>query len=263
MRRFSFEEYQSGDSLLHRLDPRTRLLGTLVLIAAAFVIGRIPVILIFFALTASLYPLGRIPINVFLGHLKSFFWLYAITFLIHLLFHPGQKQIFLPIIGGLVSREGLEAGVLFTVRIAALVSLSTLLLAITTPQDLTDGLERLLRPLSRFGVPVSEGALTISIALRFVPVLLDEGEKIRRAQISRGADLEGSRIARLRKVPPLVIPLFASALKRADDLAQALEARAYKGGTGRTRMIEMQFGFWDVAALGITLAIAAGFWIWR
>jgi energy-coupling factor transport system permease protein len=263
MRHLTFTGFQSGESVLHRLDPRTKLLCTLALMAALFVVDNIPIILFFWALAASLYPLGHIPLTVFWRHLRSFVWLYAITFSIHLLFDPGAKLLPLPWIGGVISLAGLRAGILFTVRIAALLSLSTLLMILTAPQDMTDGLERLLRPLSRLGVPIMAWALMISIALRFVPVLLDEGEKIRRAQISRGANLEGSWLVRLRKIPPLVIPLFAAALKRADDLAQALEARGYRGGRSRTRMIEMRLAGRDATALGMVFGLVACIWIWR
>jgi energy-coupling factor transport system permease protein len=261
--RTTFDEIHSSDSPLHRLDPRARLVCALALIATSFVIADIGAILLFLALTTALYPLGRLPLRVFWRHLKAFSWLYAITFLIHLIFHPGHKLIDLPIVGQFLSLEGLQAGMLFTVRIAALISISTLLLTLTPPQDMTDGLERMFRPFSRLGLPVSDGALTISIALRFVPVLLEEGVKIRRAQMARGADLEGLWLKRMRSIPPLVIPLFASALKRADDLAAALEVRAYRGGSGRTRMTQMRFSLRDIMALAVVFGVAAIFWIQR
>jgi energy-coupling factor transport system permease protein len=259
-------KFQEGDSLLHKLDPRTRLICAGILIVAIFAVHDVLAIVIFLALTVAFYPLAHIPVMVFLLNMKNYSWLYLITFLIHLLFGLGEKIIHLPILGGLVSGEGMLAGVLFTIRIASLISLFSLLLMLTTAQDITDSLERLLRPLSRFGLPIGEWALTLALALRFIPVLLEEGEKVRRAQISRGSDLEGigfNWIKRLHRLLPLIIPMFAGAQKRADDLALALEARAYRGGKSRTRMTEMRLLGRDFAALGVACSVAVGFWIWR
>jgi len=263
MRDFTLGRYHAGDSLLHRLDPRTKLVCTLVLMLAVFATSSVAAISLLLALLLALYPLGRLPLRLFWSNVKVFAWLYIITFFIHLFFHPGTEIARLPLLGWAITGEGLEAGVLFTLRIVLLVSLSSLLLALTMPQDLTDGLERLLKPAARLGLPVSEGALMISIALRFVPILWDEAEKIRRAQVSRGADLDGGLIARMKKSLPMLIPLFAGALKRADDLALALEARAYQGGRGRTRMIALKYSPADGAAFALTLVLAAGLGLLR
>lgn len=223
-----------------------------------FTVQRIICIVLLFGVISVLFPLAGIPLRVLWRNTRAFFWLYAITFLIHLFFHPGRVLLTLPLVEWGITFEGIEAGVLFTVRIAVLVSLSLLLMSVTTPQELTDGLERLLRPLSRFNVPVNEGALMVSIALRFVPILTQEALKIQRAQSARGADLEGSWLVRIRKSLPMILPLFSGALKKADDLALALEARAYRGGQGRTQMIELKISIRDLLAFALTAALTVG-----
>jgi energy-coupling factor transport system permease protein len=254
--------YHPGESVLHRLDPRTKLLCTLVWMLVIFRIERVPGILVFLLLTVLLFPLAHLPLQIFWRNVRAFFWLYGITFLIHLFFHPGQVIWVVPGVGWNITAEGIQAGILFTVRIAILISISNLLMAVTTPQDITDGLEKMFRPLVRFGIPVGESALMISIALRFVPILWEESDKIRKAQISRGADLEGSWILRIRKTIPMILPLFAGALKRADDLAMALEARAYRGGRGRTQMISLQMSLRDYLAFTTTAGIMIAFWMY-
>jgi energy-coupling factor transport system permease protein len=249
--------YFDLDSILHQLDPRIKLICTLLLMIAVFLIFDAVGMVVFSLLMIVLYFLGKIPLHVFWGNLRAFLWLYLITFSIHLFLHPGRELISIPYIGWEISIEGIEAGVLFTLRIAVLVSLSSLLMAVTTPQDLTDGLERLLKPLRFFKVPVSEGALMVSITIRFVPILMQEAVKIRQAQLARGADLEGSWIVRIRKSLPMILPLFSGALKKADVLAVAMEARGYRGGSNRTRMIALKFHITDWLALTLTLALAS------
>ena len=227
-----------------------------------FRIEQVSGILVFLLLTILLFPLARLPLHRFWRNVRAFFWLYGITFFIHLFFHRGQPVWVVPGLGWIITAEGIQAGILFTVRIAILITISNFLMAVTTPQDITDGLEKLFRPFARFGVPVGEIALMISISLRFVPILWEESDKIRKAQISRGADLEGSWILRIRKTIPMVLPLFAGALKRADDLAMALEARAYRGDEGRTQMISLRMSFRDYLAFLATAVLVLAFWIY-
>lgn len=262
IRDLTLGKYHPGESILHRLDPRTKLLCTLAWMLVIFRIEQVSGILVFLLLTILLFPLARLPLHRFWRNVRAFFWLYGITFFIHLFFHRGQPVWVVPGLGWIITAEGIQAGILFTVRIAILITISNFLMAVTTPQDITDGLEKLFRPFARFGVPVGEIALMISISLRFVPILWEESDKIRKAQISRGADLEGSWILRIRKTIPMVLPLFAGALKRADDLAMALEARAYRGGEGRTQMISLRMSFRDYLAFLATAVLVLAFWIY-
>ncbi len=263
LRDLAVGRYHAVNSPLHRLDPRTKMLCAILLMLGDFLIINLPAMILFFILVSWLFPLARIPWKTFWSNLATFAWFYALTFVIHLFFHPGQELLRIPALGWIITAEGVKAGFLFSIRIAALVSLSALLMALTTPQDLADGLERMLRPLARFKVPVAEGALLISIALRFVPVILEEAEKIRLAQISRGANLDSGRWPRIQKYLPMMIPLFAGALRRADNLALALEARAYRGGNHRTQLVELRLHLLDIYAFMLCLSAFGLFWIWR
>ena len=259
LRDLTLGRYVSRDSLLHSLDPRTKLICALLFMIAVFFISNIGGIVLFLLLVVSLYPLAKIPLRFLWGNIRVFLWLYAVTFFIHVFLHPGDALVRLPLLGWEVTAEGIAAGVLFTVRIAILVSLSALLMSVTMPQDLTDGIEKLLRPLERLKVPVSEGALMVSIALRFVPILMQEAVKIQRAQMARGADLEGGWMVRIKKSLPMILPLFSGALKKADDLALALEARAYRGGRGRTQLAVLRMTGRDLSALALATGITLGF----
>ncbi len=246
-------QYCAGSSILHHLDPRTKFICVLIAMAALFVVRDVIWILIFLFLVVILYRLAQIPLWKFWQNVKALSLLYVITFVIHLFIHPGDVLLKLPFIGWEISSNGVAAGILFTVRIAVLISISNLIMTVTTPQDITDGLERLLKPLALLRFPVSQVAMLISIALRFVPIMLREADNIRQAQIARGADFEGAWINRIKKFVPLMIPLFSCALKRADNLALALEARGYQGGHNRSRMIELRMGQNDVVAYVVVL----------
>ncbi|TKJ40258.1 transporter [candidate division LCP-89 bacterium B3_LCP] len=251
--------YFPGDSALHRLDSRTKIVCSLMLMLTVFFIGNVVAIVLFLFLSILLFPAAKIPLHLFWRYVTAFKWLYLITFLIHLFFHSGHEILRIPLIGLAVTTEGITAGILFTVRIAVLVLVSTILMAVATPQELTDGLEKIFRPLKFFGLPVSEGALVVSIALRFVPILMQEAKEISKAQAARGVELEGSRIAVIRNMLPMVFPLFAGALKKADDLALALEARAYRCGGKRTQMLTRNPALHDFTAISVVTITAVLF----
>lgn len=250
-------QFIPGESLLHLLDPRTKVLGVLAgavsVLAAADWRG--------FALAAGLtlaaLLLSKLPARTFLGGLRSLWVLLAITFLIQLLLTPGEALLAL---GPLqITREGLAAGVQIFLRLALLILLASLLTLTTSPITLTAGLERILSPLQRVGVPAHELAMMMTIALRFVPTLLQEADTVLKAQRSRGAGSTGRGPAGwARNLLPLFVPLFAGALRRAEDLAVAMEARCYRGGANRTRMKGFQFAPRDYAATALTLAVLAG-----
>ncbi|MFH1861742.1 MAG: energy-coupling factor transporter transmembrane component T [bacterium] len=261
-RDFTLGRYFSADSALHRLDPRTKLICTLAFLLLVFGMEEPVEVGSFFILIMALFLWAKIPFRMLWGNIRIFLWLYALTFLLHLFLHPGEALWRVPLLGLTITSEGIAAGILFTVRIAVIISLSNLLMAITMPQDLTDGMEKLLKPLTRFRIPVSEGALMVSIALRFVPILIQEADKIQKAQLARGADLEGAFFLRLRKFIPILLPLFSGALKKADVLALALEARAYRGGEGRTRMVSLAYRMGDLLAFGAVIAVSIPYLLW-
>ena len=246
-------QYIPGESIVHRLDPRTKIILSLVIIVALFVITSISgyAILLGFLVAATL--LSGIGVRIVLKGLRPLVAILVITFLLHLFMNPG-RMIFT--IGPLTATyEGVYRGVFMVGRLVLLVIVTSLLTLATSPIQLTDGTEYLLRPLTRLGVPSHELAMMMTIALRFIPTLLGEADKIMKAQMARGADFEsGNMVQRAKGLIPLLVPLFVSAFRRADELAMAMESRCYRGGKGRTRLRQLRLSSIDYAASIITVA---------
>lgn len=253
----TFGQFIPGDSLLHRLDPRTKVVGVLGAAMCVLTATNWQGFVLAAGLTLGAIALSRLPAGIFLGGLRSLWVLLAITFLIQVLLTPGEILIgYGPL---KISREGLEAGGQIFLRLALLILIASLLTLTTSPINLTAGLESILSPLRRLGVPAHELAMMMTIALRFVPTLLQEAEVLVKAQRSRGAGFAaGGPAGWARSLLPLFVPLFAGALRRAEDLATAMEARCYRGGANRTRMRGLKFGRPDYAAVGVTLVVLAG-----
>ena len=248
-------QFFPGDSFVHHLDPRTKLIATLIYIVAIF-LAQTPLtygILIGFAFLVVL--LSRLPILMVLKSLKPVWFIVVITLLIHTFTFPGKEilwqwQMFT------VTKEGLELGVKMGLRLTLLLLFSSVLTFTTSPIVLTDGIERLLRPLKCVGVPAHEIAMMMTIALRFIPTLLEETDRIIKAQEARGADFgNGNMIKKIKGMLPLLVPLFVSAFRRADELATAMEARCYRGGEGRTRMYELHYHKEDILAFVVMLIL--------
>ena len=248
-------QFFPGDSFVHHLDPRTKLVATLIYIVAIF-LAQTPLtygILIGFAFLVVL--LSRLPILMVLKSLKPVWFIVVITLLIHTFTFPGneilwQWQMFT------VTKEGLELGVKMGLRLTLLLLFSSVLTFTTSPIVLTDGIERLLRPLKCVGVPAHEIAMMMTIALRFIPTLLEETDRIIKAQEARGADFgNGNMVKKIKGMLPLLVPLFVSAFRRADELATAMEARCYRGGEGRTRMYELHYHKEDILAFVVMLIL--------
>ena len=254
-------QYFPGNSLLYKLDPRTKTMALLILITAIFMVdtGMTYSILISFTIITIL--LSQLPIIMLLKSIKPLLWIILFTVLIHLFTTPGitvYRVWFLTI-----TQEGIAQAALISTRLVLLILLSSILTFTTSPLSLTDGLENLLNPLKRFGVPAHELAMMMTIALRFIPTLLEETDRIMKAQESRGADFTtGSLKKRVQHMIPLLVPLFISAFRRADDLAVAMEARCYRGGDNRTRMKELKLTHLDYQAytiLALLFVILLGF----
>jgi len=207
---------------------------------------------------AVLIILSQIGLRDLSRNLKAFLWLFILTFALHLLFTPASEKITVLVIGLQVSRAGVENGFFYSLRIALLLAYSYWFMAVTSPLEIADGMERTLRPLKKIGFPAHETAMILSIALRFVPTLLDEARRVRDAQICRGARFDGNILQKAQSFSSMLIPLFASAIRRADHLALALEARGYRGGDGRTSYVELRFKWIDLAAVAAALGITAG-----
>jgi len=226
--------------------------------AAAFAVNSFFGLALSVIFTAGISFVADISLQDFIRNLKAFIWLFALTFLLHLFFSPPGENYSLPYIGWRINLTGVENGFFYTIRIALLLAYSYLFMAVTSPLEIADGLERILKPLKKVGFPAQETAMVLSIALRFVPTLLDEARRIKDAQICRGARLDGSLIFKVKGFSAMLIPLFVSALRRADHLALALEARGYRGGESRTSYVELKFKAGDLAALILVTAMIAG-----
>ncbi len=241
-------QFFPGGSILHRLDPRIKVVLLFSLIAAIFIFDTPGTYGALSLLTMGLAFASGIPWHTLLKSLRPLWWILAFTFLIHLCSTPGETFTQIWIFE--LTYEGLTRGFFLCLRLALLIFLSSLLTFTTSPLSLTDAMEALLKPFKSIGIPAHELAMMMTIALRFVPTLIEETDKIMKAQQSRGSDFSsGNFFRRLYRLTPVLVPLFISAFRRADDLAMAMEARCYHGGEGRTRMKEMRVSKRDYAAV--------------
>lgn len=247
-------QYIPGNSLLHRLDPRTKILGSILYIIALFVLNDLFGYAVITAFSLALVFLSGIPWRYVLRGVRPIFYIVLFTLLLNFFLTPGRVVWQL---GPLkATEEGIRLGLFMGWRLLLLVLTTSLLTLTSSPIALTDGLEYLLNPFKRVGVPAHELAMMMTIALRFIPTLLEETDKIMKAQMARGADFEtGNIVQRARGMIPLLVPLFVSAFRRADDLATAMEARCYRGGEGRTRLRELKFAARDFAALAVSFLL--------
>ena len=251
-------QFVPGDSAVHRLDPRTKILAMIAYIVLVFLVQSMAAFAVPFLFVALALLRSGVPLSYVWSSLKPMRWLIAFMFLINLFFTQGERVLFSWWIVR-VTAEGVRQAVFISLRLILLVAGTSLLTLTTSPIALTDGLERLLKPLARIRFPAHELAMMMTIALRFIPTLLEETDRIRKAQMARGADFEsGGLIARARAMVPILVPLFVSAFRRADELAMAMESRCYHGGEGRTRMRELRLARRDLYAAGtVALFLAA------
>ena len=251
-------QYFPGNSPIHRLDPRAKLVALIFYIVALFLAEWFVTYAILLAVLAMMVALSRVSVRSLVRGLKPVVFLLIFTALLNALFTPGRELVSFWIIT--VTYEGLFHAFFMVVRIMMLISCTFLLTYTTSPLALTDGLESLLSPLKKLRVPVHELAMMMSIALRFIPTLIEETDKIMSAQRARGADFDsGNLIQKAKALIPLLVPLFISAFRRADELATAMECRCYHGGQGRTRMNQLHFkpgdGLFMAAALALCVFI--------
>ncbi|WP_295632170.1 energy-coupling factor transporter transmembrane protein EcfT [uncultured Mitsuokella sp.] len=249
-------QYFPGSSILHRLDPRTKVVLLFFYLVLIFVCRSAISYAILSALTFALMVLSKVPLRMMLRSLKPLWWIILFTFVIHVFSTPGEELAKVWIFS--VTWEGIVQGFYVSLRLVLLILLSSLLTFTTSPLKLTDAMEALLAPFKRIGVPAHELAMMMTIALRFVPTLIQETDRIMKAQQSRGANFtDGSIAKRLRAFVPVLVPLFLSAFRRADDLAMAMEARCYRGGEGRTQMKALKITSIDYVAWGFTIVLIA------
>ena len=258
LEKITLGQYYPGQSVIHRLDPRTKILLLVLEIAALFCASSLTAFLPVVILLAVSVLLSGIPFKLFVRAIKPLRIIILFTFVLNLFFTPGENTILAFWIIRITS-EALLRSILYSIRLLLLVAASSMLTYTTAPIPLTDGLESLLTPLSKLHFPAHEMSMMMTIALRFIPTLMEETDKIMKAQASRGADFEtGNILQRARAMLPILIPLFVSAFRRAGDLATAMEARCYHGGEGRTKFhtLKMHKTDWLYLAAG-ALTIAA------
>lgn len=257
LRDITIGQYYPAKSIVHRLDPRVKIVCTLLYLVSLFVFDTVWQYGVATIFLVSVIVLSKIPFRHMVKGLKPIIFLLMITVIFNLLFtSTGKVVVEFWIIE--ITDEGIKSAAFMVVRLIYLILGSSLMTFTTTPNALTDGIERLLWPLRKIKVPVHEIAMMMSIALRFIPILLEEADKIIKAQIARGADLEnGNIIKKAKAMVPILVPLFVSAFRRASDLAMAMEARCYHGGDGRTKMKPLVYKGKDFAAYAITLAYIA------
>lgn len=230
-------QYYPSNSVVHRLDSRIKLVATFIFMASLFIINTFWPYIIVLASLIGIVKASGIPSKYILKGLKPLRWILLFTFVINVFFLPGDVIWSFGFMT--ITRQGIVQAIFMAIRLVFLVVGTSLLTLTTSPIDLTDGIERLLNPFKKIGLPVHELAMMMTIALRFIPTLLDETDKIMKAQMSRGADFESKNIVnRAKNLVPLLVPLFISAFRRADELAMAMEARCYRGGYNRTKMKE-------------------------
>lgn len=236
IRDITIGQYYPADSVIHRLDPRVKLVGTIVFLVSLFLFQDFSGYIAATIYLACVIKISKVPLKFMLKGLKSIFILLLFSVIFNLFLTDGETLIHL-FWKVRITKEGLRIAVFMAIRLVYLIIGTSIMTLTTTPNDLTDGLEKGLRPLKKIHVPVHEIAMMMSIALRFIPILLEETDKIMKAQMARGADFEsGNVLQRAKSMIPILVPLFISAFRRANDLAMAMEARCYHGGEGRTKM---------------------------
>ena len=247
IRDITIGQYYPADSVLHRLDPRVKLAGTLAFLISLFLFDNFIGYVIAGLFLLSMIKVSKVPFKFIVRGLKAIVILMVFTVTFNLFLTDGQilwQWKFIKI-----TVEGIETAVFMLLRLTFLIIGSSLMTLTTTPNQLTDGLETGLAPLKKIRVPVHEISMMMSIALRFIPILLEETDKIMKAQQARGADFEeGKLMERAKALVPVLVPLFVSAFRRANDLAMAMEARCYRGGDGRTRMKPLKYTKQDAVA---------------
>ncbi len=257
VRDITLGQYYPGESCIHRLDPRVKIICTLIYLISLFVVQSFTVFGLCIVMLAIVIILSRIPFRFISKGLKPIMLLIVFTMIINLLFTT-TGDILAQLGPVKITRDGIYRACFMGLRLVLLIFGSSLLTLTTKPIELTDGLEKLLAPLAKIGLPAHELAMMMTIALRFIPTLLDETDKIMKAQTARGADFEnGSIKEKAKALVPLLVPLFVSAFRIAGDLAMAMEARCYHGGAGRTRMHQMKMAKGDAIAFAVIIVYFA------
>lgn len=256
LRDITLGQYYQTDSVLHRLDPRVKLIGTFAFIVGLFLAGNVAGYAVAAIFLVSMIKLSHVPVKFMLKGMKAIAFLIVITVVFNTFMTPGE--VLIQVWKLKVTKEGLIMAVKLAVRLSFLIVGSSIMTLTTTPNQLTDAIESVMGPLKRLHVPVHEVAMMMSIALRFIPILMEETDKIMKAQEARGASFDsGNLIDKTKALIPLLVPLFISAFRRANDLAMAMEARCYRGGDSRTKMKPLIYRRRDVLGYGVLISFLA------
>lgn len=240
LRDITIGQYYPAESVLHKLDPRTKLTATLLYVASLFVFRGVPGFAVVTVALCLVIWFSKVPFGYMVKGLKAIVVILLITAVFNLFLTPGEAIFTFWKLK--ITYEGVQNAGFMVIRLIYLILGSSILTLTTTPNQLTDGLEKSMKPLNKIHVPVHEIAMMMSIALRFIPILIEETDKIMKAQLARGADFEsGNLLKKAKSMVPLLVPLFISAFRRANDLAMAMEARCYHGGEGRTKMKPLKY----------------------
>ena len=256
LRDITLGQYYQTDSVLHRLDPRVKLIGTFAFIVGLFLAGNVAGYAVAAIFLVSMIRLSHVPVKFMLKGMKAIAFLIVITVVFNTFMTPGE--VLIQVWKLKVTKEGLIMAAKLAVRLSFLIVGSSIMTLTTTPNQLTDAIESVMGPLKRLHVPVHEVAMMMSIALRFIPILMEETDKIMKAQEARGASFDsGNLIDKTKALIPLLVPLFISAFRRANDLAMAMEARCYRGGDSRTKMKPLIYRRRDVLGYGVLISFLA------
>jgi len=246
-------QYYPIDSFIHRLDSRTKIMIILVAMTIFVLTHNIVKLALVFIVILSIIKVSSVPFSLVIRNLRPFIWLFLLTIIFHLFLTKQGKSLFtIPWLSIQITKLGLINGITYSFRLSILILLATMLTLTTSPMELTDALDRFLKPLQKLGISTHEFTLMITLSLRFIPTLLLEADKLQKAQLSRGAIFEGNLIQRVKSVIPLILPLLISVFRRADELALAMDARCYIGGRNRSSFKQLAFTTNDYLVLGGT-----------
>jgi len=252
-------QYYEADSFVHRLDPRNKFITCLISMSCLLIIKNLIILFVLAIFILLSTKAAKLPPKLVIKNIRPFIWLLLLTFFINLFWSEGKLLWQVPLLNISIYSDGIIRGLLYSLRLMILIVLAALLTLTTSPIDLTDALDKLTSPGKKLGLPTHELTMMITLALRFIPTLLQEAERIKKAQISRGASFEGNLIKKIKSVIPMIIPLFLAAFRRADELALAMDSRCYTGGEGRTCFTRLAFKRNDYFVLIGSLILGSGF----
>ncbi|OEH93220.1 energy-coupling factor transporter transmembrane component T family protein [Bacillus solimangrovi] len=263
MNNFIIGQYVPGTSIIHRMDPRSKLLSIFFFVFIVFLANNAISYTVLGIFTVTVVIISHIPFSFLFRGLKPILWIILFTVILHL-FMTKEGELLVDFGWLEIYEGGVQQGIFISCRLLFLIMITTLLTLTTTPIEITDGMENLLGPFKRIGVPAHELALMMSISLRFIPTLMQETEKIMKAQTARGIDFSSGPLKdRIKAIVPMLVPLFISAFRRAEDLALAMEARGYRGDAGRTKLRELSWSTKDTLAFIILLLLVVVLFLLR